>query len=195
MSEEQHNKWAMHLQFMIIINRVCLFITSKLRNFQKSNVNVVFYILSIFYTVFFTVFTFALINFAIYKVDPNSFNTSPKGNFFFFIYYSFNTLFTNSINDFFPIAPLSRFANSLEIFFAFLLLVILFFLFTTILRDKHNEEINTAIVTVNKQAKDLNTFVQQEFNMTVDDAINIIKNLNGSLIKVIYYFSKDIDDN
>lgn len=185
-------KWSTSLQTVIIFNRICYFFTSKLRDYQKSRFNVAIYLFSLIITVCITIIIFSFVNLAIYKADIYSFNSIPRGNFLFFVYYSFNTLFTNSINDFYPISDIARFISSLEIFFAFLILVILFFLFTTILRDKHNEEIDTAIVALKKQGQELESYISTEYKMDIDSAIKTVEEVKGGMIKIIYFFSKYI---
>ncbi len=185
-------KWSTSLQTIIIFNRICYFFTSKLRDYQKSRFNVAIYLLSLILTVCITAIVFSFINLAIYKSDPYSFNSIPRGNFLFFVYYSFNTLFTNSINDFYPISDIARFISSLEIFFGFLIIVILFFLFTTILRDKHNEEIDSAIVALKKQGQELESYISTEYKMDIDAAIKTVEEIKGGMIKIIYFFSKYI---
>lgn len=194
MSISQKEKWSNNLQFLIVLNRILYFITTKVRKFQKSSLNVAYYFLNLFYTVILTVLIFAFQNFALFKINLNSFNTNPKGNFFFFIYYSFNTLFTQSVNDFYPISDSARFLNSFETLFSFMLLAILFFLLTTIVRDKHNEEISTAIISINSKSKELENVINEEYRMDINQAIKVIESLQGNLIKIIYYFSQDIDD-
>ncbi|MCH7828057.1 MAG: hypothetical protein IIC75_08830 [Bacteroidetes bacterium] len=194
LNDAQQDKFCTNLQFVIIINRILYFVTEKLKKFQKSGLNVVYYFISIFFTIFTTIFIFALQNFALYKIDPASFSSAPKGNFFFFIYYSFNTLFTNSINDFYPISDYSRLLNSFEIFLAFVILAILLFLVTTIVRDKHNEEISTAIVSINNKGKEMENVIYEDYKMDISQAIKFVESVQGNMIRIIYYFSKNIDD-
>lgn len=185
-------KWSNSLQMVVIFNRICYFLTSKLRDYQKSRFNVGIYLLSLILTVIITIIVFGFVNFAINKVDSQSFSSIPRGNLLFFVYYSFNTLFTNSINDFYPVSDIARFISSLEILFAFLILVILFFLFTTILRDKHNEEIDTAILALKKQGQELESYLTTEYKMDIDSAIKTIEEIKGGMIKIIYFFTKYI---
>lgn len=193
MTPAQQESFCNNLQFVIIINRILYFITSKLKRFQKSNLNVIYYFASVFYTIIITVLAFALQNIALFKIDNLSFNTSPKGNFLFFVYYSFNTLFTNSINDFYPISNYARFLSSFETLFAFILLAIIFFLLTTIVRDRHNEEITTAITTMKQKGEELELVISEDYKMDLKEAIKFVESIKGNLIKIIYYFSENID--
>ena len=193
MTPSQQEGFCNNLQFLIIINRILYFITSKLKRFQKSNLNVSYYFISVFYTIIITVFVFALQYMSLFKVDHSSFNTNPKGNFLFFVYYSFNTLFTNSINDFYPISDYARFLSSFETLFAFILLAIIFFLLTTIVRDRHNEEITSAITSIKKKGEELELVISEDYKMDLKEAIEFIESVQGKLIKVIYYFTENID--
>jgi hypothetical protein len=192
MDSTARQKWSTNLQTIIIYNQVCYFLSSKLRNYQKSRFNIAIYLLSIIITFFITVFSFGFINLAVYKIEPQSFNTMLVDRFLFFVNYSFNTLLTYSINDFYPISDLARIINSLELFFGFLIIVILFFLFTTILRDKHNEEIDTAIMALKKQGEEFESYITKEFKMDIESAIKTVEELKGGMIKIIYFFSRYI---
>lgn len=194
MNANQKEKWCANLQNALILNRLFFFITSKLRKFQKSRLNIIYYLVSMFFTIILTVVIFSLLNFALYKLDPQAFNSEPKGNFFFFIYYSFNTLFTSSVNDFYPISDFARFLNSFEILFSFVLLAIVFFLFTTIIRDKHNDEINSVINDISKKGHELEGLINVEYKMDVYQAIELLDKIKGNLIQIIYYLTKNIDD-
>ncbi|MHB1687902.1 MAG: hypothetical protein ACYCVH_11060 [Ignavibacteriaceae bacterium] len=193
MNTNQKEKWCNNLQYILILNRLFFFITSKLKKFQRSRLNIIYYLVSMFFTIIITVIIFSLQNFALYKLDPNAFNSAPKGNFFFFLYYSFNTLFTRSVNDFYPISDFARFLNSFETLFSFVLLAILFFLFTTIIRDKHNDEITSAIDTMNKKGYELEGLISIEYKMDLSQAIEFVDKIKGNLIQIIYYFTKNID--
>jgi hypothetical protein len=58
------------LQNVVLYNRVCLLISKKLRDYQRSGANVASYLLSLVTLLLFTVISFALINYALYRIDP-----------------------------------------------------------------------------------------------------------------------------
>ena len=79
MSESQLQDWSNSLQFAVILNHTCYFLTTKLRDFQRSKVNVLYYILNFFVLVVITVIIFAAIFTGLYKVDQGQFEvSSPK---------------------------------------------------------------------------------------------------------------------
>lgn len=186
-------QWATNLQFVLIINKICYFLIAKLKSFKRSKVAVAYSLLSIIGTVFITIIIFSFLNFALYKISPSSFSNPAFGKFVYFIYYSFNTIFTNSINDFYPVSNIARLLNSMEIFFGFIILVILTFILTTILRERHNEQIDGVIVAVDSQASKIEKFIKSEYKLTPIQALKEIEKIKGSMLKVIYYFVNNIE--
>jgi len=82
------------LQNVVLFNRDCLFISKKLRNYQRSGVNVILYVFGLVFLPIVTIFAFGLINYAIFKFDPNLYQfTYSHPSLFAFIYYSAGSLF------------------------------------------------------------------------------------------------------
>ena len=54
MTDIQIQKWTNNLQYIVIFNRGCHFFSSKLQEYQKSNLNIVFYLLNLFILLEFT---------------------------------------------------------------------------------------------------------------------------------------------
>ncbi len=102
MTDIQIQKWTNNLQYIVIFNRGCHFFSSKLQEYQKSNLNIVFYLLNLFILLFVTVLFFGGINYALYKVNPSSYLVTETQYFYGFIYYSFNTIFLGSIREITP---------------------------------------------------------------------------------------------
>jgi ABC-type multidrug transport system fused ATPase/permease subunit len=191
--EEEANQRSNRLQWLLILNKACYFLASKLRYIQKGGIAFLYYFSSLLYSVFLVILVFAFQNLALYKIDPSSFNNPPKGKFMFFFYYSFNTLFKNNIPDFYPRGSLARLFNSTEIFFGFLVLVILVYLLFTIIREKHKEEIESSIIVIKKQGTELGKIIDNEYHLSVDQAIKEIEKIKGSMLKIIYYFMVNIE--
>ncbi len=186
--QEINSKWVDNLQQTLILNKICYFLITKLRNFKQSSFAIIYSLVSLIITFFVTIIVFSFQNFVLFKINQNSFFQIPQGGLWAFFYYSFNAIFTNAINDFYPISNWARFFNSLEIFFGFLILVILLFLFTTIIREKQNEQIDTAIVVIQKQAITLENFIKEEFQFSAEEALKELEKMKGSMLKIIYFF-------
>lgn len=194
MSEEEHKTYISKLEQVLFFNKMWYFVASKLRDFKNSKALLLYCFAKLFFTLCITIIIFALLNYSAYKIDHSSFATPTEiKGFLSFIYYSFNTIFTNNVVDFYPVTNFARFLNSAEIFFGFLILVILFFLTTTVLKEKHTEELDRISELAKVQGQELDKIIYSNFNLTVDDAIQEIEKIKSSMFKMIYYFTSQID--
>lgn len=193
MNEKQIEKWTTNLQNAVIVNRTCYFLSTKLQDFQKSKINIAFYLTNYFFVVILTIFSFSLLNFAIYKVDPLSFSVAFSPRFYHFLYYSANTLFTNGIPDFYALSNLARGIGTIEVILAVVLLGILFFLLTTVVTDRHNEDIDFAIKSMRKQGEYLDELIKEHYRLSVEEAVLELERLKASFMKAILYLSANIN--
>jgi hypothetical protein len=95
--------------------------------------------------------------------------------------------------DFYPVGSFARFMNSVEIFFGFLILAILFFLITNVVRERHTEELDQMIVLAKARGGELDKLILSEFDLTVEEALQEVEKIKGSLLKLIYYLASQID--
>ncbi len=186
--EKEKRDKSNSLQWLLILNKACHFLISKLCYIQKSGITFLYYSASLLYSVFLVILIFSFQNLALFKIDPVNFSSQPKGGFIFFFYYSFNTLFNRNIADFYPYSSFARLFSMGEVLFGFLILVILFYLLFTIVREKHKKEIQTSIIELEKQGSKLEKLINKEFHLSIDQAIDEVEKVKGSMLKVIYYF-------
>jgi len=193
-TEAEHKKLMLKLENILLFDRLWYFVASKLRDFKKSKILIAFCFGKLFYTMVITVIVFALLNYTTYKISPNSFVIPQNSTgIFSFLYYSFNTIFTNSLADFYPIGAFARLLNSAEIFSGFMIVVILFFVITTVVKEKHTEELDGMIEVAKIHGQELDIIIRDEYKLTIDDAIKEVEKIKGSMLKLIYYFTSQID--
>jgi hypothetical protein len=193
MNEQQLQKWTNTLQLPIIFNRTCYFLASKLRDFQKSRINVIYYVLNFLVIVFLTVIVFGAVNYGLYRIEPSHFSVPFHPRLLHFIYYSVNTIFTNGIPDFYAVSGIARFTSTAEVVSGFFLLVILFFLVTTVQSARQNEKIGAAVNAIRSQGQLMEQFVETEYKMTIEQAITELERTKAGLIKAIYYLSSYVE--
>lgn len=186
---EQQNRWAQSLQMLLILNRASTFVAAKLKQFQESRIAILYFLVGLLFSLFLAVLIFALANLAVHKIDPTQFSERSARGILFFIYYSFNTLVTNGIADFYPVLGVARLLNTAEVFFGILTLVILVTVYTSVKSEKTRSEIDTIISTLDQQGDELEQFINKEFSMNVEEAITEVQKLPGNFIKIIYYFT------
>lgn len=185
--EKQLEKWTVKLQTCLVFNRVCLFVSKKLRDYQNSGLNIVSNVMTVLLLVIFTVVAFAGINYGLYKVDSQLFSLSAAPAFFTFFYYSFNNLLFNSIKEIAPIAPASQIISMTESYIALFLVLIFVSLLLSVKSQRHANELDKAIEEIEREGKSMETLIRDEYRLTsIKDAIEEQERLKGGLAKILY---------
>lgn len=193
LDQKQMETWTANLQMSVLFNRVCLFAAKKLRDYQNSGLNVISYVLTILVLTALTVFSFAAINYGLFKIDSGLFSYSATPNFFTFFYYSFNNLIFNSIREITPILPISQTVSMIEYFLALFLVVIFVSLLFSVRSQRHTEELNEIIKGIAGQGKDMEGFIKDEYKInSIDDAMVELEKLKAGMIKFIYKITESI---
>ncbi|HAG49715.1 MAG: hypothetical protein A2X87_00255 [Deltaproteobacteria bacterium GWC2_42_51] len=193
LDQKQMEKWTTNLQMSVLFNRVCLFAARKLRDYQNSGLNIVSYVLTILMLIVLTIFSFAVINYGLFKIDANLFGYSVAPTFFTFFYYSFNNLLFNSIREIAPTMPISQTASMIESFFALFLVVIFVSLLLSVRSQRHAEELNEVIKGIEGQGKDMEGFIKDEYKInSIDDAMAELEKLKAGMAKFIYKITESI---
>ena len=86
MDDDQIDKWISNVQQLVLANRFCVFVAKKLKDYQSSGFTIVSSIFSLLLLVLYTVFTFAIINFGLFKIDQSFYTFSYPPSFFNFFY-------------------------------------------------------------------------------------------------------------
>ena len=157
--------------------------------------NVASYILSLVTLLLFAVISFALINYALYKVDPSLFQfTYSKESFFAFIYYSAGSMFY-AANGLVPIEPLSQLVQLIQFLCALLLLVILVTVIFALRNERYSSELQEVIVSVEREGRAVEALLLREFDLgSVDIAIDALQKAKAGMIGFIIYLSNNLDE-
>ena len=81
------------------------------------------------------------------------------------MYYSFKTLFLTSINELVPVATLSQLTSIIENIFFFLLATILASLVFSVKTQRYSNELNAAISRIEGEGREIERFIQVEYNI------------------------------
>lgn len=186
-TNDELNQWSMSLGVAILLNKVCLFLATKLKEFQKASINIVFFLASYIFLVVLSYHSFAMFNYALFKIDNLNYFTSGKTSLFYF--YNL-VVFPSGLPDFYPVSIIAKIISMIEYFLiGIVLLMIIFFIVTTILNRRQNKELLGVIKSMNLQADELEEYVQNEFKMSFVDALLKLQEIKNSLIGIINYFN------
>jgi hypothetical protein len=193
MTENQRSTWTTNLQMIILYNRACYFLASKLRDLRRSNLNAVVYILRLLALFFATAWTFFLLNFSLFKADPSSYVTSKGSTGFDFFYYSFNRLFSNSTGG---IEPVSMFSQTLAmigtIFMALIFAVVVVFVVTSLQKSRDDSQMEATVMAINLHAKSIEPYLDEQFGMDVREAVEALHKVRAAFIGAIFFLSPSL---
>ena len=189
----QLQKRVNNLQMSVLFNRICLFTGRKLRDYQNSGLDIVSNSLLILFLVILTVFSFAFINFGIFKINSDNYHFSSPPNFFIFFYYSFNNLFYASIPQLTPSLPISQMISMVESLLALVLVVIFVSMLISVRSRRLSEDLSEVIEVIESEGNVMETFIRKEYCLsTIDDAIAELEKSKSSFLKFIFTLSASI---
>jgi hypothetical protein len=183
------------LQNVVLYNRSCLLISKKLRDYQRSGANVASYVLSLVTLLLFAVMSFALINYALYKISPNLYQfTYSKESFFAFVYYSAGSMFY-AANGLVPVEPLSQFVQLVQFFCALLVLVILITVIFSLRNERYSTQLEEVIVSMESEGRAAEAMLLSEFNLgSIDSAIDALQKAKAGMTGFIVYLTKNLGE-
>lgn len=186
-SEEFQKKRSSILLSLFLYNRLFLFSAFKLKRIQESRIMDVYLIGSLIYTFIVTVIVFAFEYYALFRLDPTSFSGTVDHSFFFFLYGSFNTLLTVGFGDFSPVGVIARLLTSLELFTWLMIFVILFFIITSIIRERYHKDVVSLVRQLSSEGSEVENLILQEYQLSITAAEDQVKNSAPGIVKVIEF--------
>ncbi len=193
MEEKQLEKWITNVQQLVLFNRLCLFVAKGLKSYQESGINLVSFILSILLLALYTIFSFALMNFGLYKIENSFYSFSNAPTFFTFFYYSFNLLLLNSVQEISAIAPLSQTLLMVESFYGLFLVAIFVSLVLSVKNQKYVEELNDAIKKLTQEGLRMEQHMKEQYDLDdISAALEALQKLRSSFVDFIYNITKAI---
>lgn len=189
MDKNQLQQWGNALAIAVLSNKICYFLSSKFDEYNKSGFNVVFYLFDFLLVALLTVLSFAFVSHGIYRLDPSSYDIHGAPVFFDFLYYSFNSVVGEQPLDMRAATQLARGVHMLQAVFSLFLCGVLVTLLLNVRKQKEADEIESAARSFKSYGDALGTWINNEYKLSVAEAITELERIQGSLIKIIYFFS------
>lgn len=191
--KEKDEKILTNLQFSVLANRSLAYLSQSIKGFQETRSYLIFVGLSILSTLFFTIISFAIINYACYKISSSNYQHSSDLNFGSFLLYSILLHNTNLAS----IVPVTTFSITLFVVqwlfsISFGLIVIGFFM--SVIPEKYKSNFEKISQELDKQSKEVESEILLKHSMSVNHALSHLKQVGGSFSSIIIRFSSDIKD-
>ncbi|MFB3884041.1 MAG: ion channel [Thermodesulfobacteriota bacterium] len=184
-SEEYLKKRFETIKSLLLLNQAVRFVAENLKRFHESRILTVYSILKLVYTFVTTVIIFGFAYFSLNRISPGSFSVGEDANLFLFLYYSFNTFLTMGVADINALTPLARVLTTCELLFSILLGVILVFIFTTIIREKYEDELKELIRGLETESTKLCSAFEHEFNISLKDIEIEVREKEPNLLNLL----------
>ena len=157
--------------------------------------NVISYVFGLLFLLIVTIFAFGLINYAIFKIDPNLYQfTYSHPSLFAFIYYSAGSMFYTA-NGLVPVATVSQAIQLVEFLCGVLLVVILVTVLVALRNEKYSQELENVISSVEREGYAAESVLQSEFNFdNIDAAIAALQQAKAGLAAFIIYLTNNLGE-
>lgn len=193
MTEQQRSTWTTNLRMIVVYNRACYFLASKLRDLRRSNLNAVVYIVRMIVLFFATAWTFFLFNFSLFKCDPSSYIITKGSTGFDFFYYSFNRLFSNSTGGIEPVSVISQMLAMIgTVFMGLIFAVVVVFVVTSLQKSRDDSHMEETVLAIKEHANSIEPYLDERFGMTIREAVEELQKMSAAFIGVIYYLSPSL---
>lgn|GEM_PF-1584025 len=184
---------ANRLQWLLVFNRGCLFLVSKLRYMKESASTFIYYFVNLLGSVLITVIVFSFLNLGLNKLDHSAFGIQGVARNIDFFFYSCGLFFGGLSSGITPISDLAKTLNIAEICFRWLIVAILFYYLLNVVRKKHTSDIDTSINNLRNQGAELEKVIAGEYKLSVDEAVEEVTKVKGSMLVLINYLISHID--
>jgi len=194
MDEKQIQKWTTGVLWLALFNRVCLFVAKKIKSYLDSRFNIISSVFGILILVLFTVLSFSLLNFGLFKINPNYFSFQAEPTIFNFFYYSFNIFLFNPIQEIIAKAPIAQIANMVEYLFAIFLIAIFVSLVFSFRSQRETEELNNLIAFLTEEGTKAEGVLKDKYRLnTVEEAMEALQKLNSIFAEWLFKITNTIN--
>jgi hypothetical protein len=192
MDQNQIQIWSQNLQSQLLMNRIFLFAAKKIREYRNSNLTMGINIVSILGLWLGIVFTFAAINFGLYKVVPQLYHVIDP-TFFEFFRYSFEAAFCVTIDNLIAVKPLAQAIFMAQVFFTFVIVATFFSTLVTVSKEQSNHQLDSLIDNLEQQGADAESFINSHFRLSLDAALDELQRLQAGLVTVLLWLTRGLN--
>jgi hypothetical protein len=177
-SENFRKKRFESLNNLLVWNSLFLFVSSKLKRLSESRIMIGYCLASLLYTSAITIVAYAFEYYALAKHSPSNFDGYTGQGFWFFMYFSFNTILRAGSGSFSAASPISRFLTVLEVATGVYIGGILIWLIITVFRERYTDEVKRLVEGLNREGDALETVIVDELHMSRQEAEAEVRQIN-----------------
>ncbi len=193
--ENDQEKWALNLQKVVLINRICLFSARKLRDYQDSGFHLVSYALNLMYLTIATIIIFTAMNYSLFGINASFYTFTDPPNAAAFFVYSFNNFVQSPLTlDLIPATPMTQIVALIQSYMFFIVITIIFgSILLAIAQKQKSSEWDGLIAELKWQGEQFETHIKEKYELAnVGEAMVVLERLKADLVEVLFILSKGI---
>jgi hypothetical protein len=177
----------------VILNRVVYWWAYHLDLYRRSPAPFVFNALTYLWIFFESVLAYALVNAAVFKIDPGSFRSVSAPGAFDFIHYAIGTLLLGAGDRLLPLSPAALAVSDAAHVTGILVLVTFFAtLIFSVRRTRQDEALRASVETFRRRGREFEARFKGSYEITISEATERLKELGSAFLGVIAFFSTRI---
>lgn len=192
--EDLRKKWLGKLETRVLMNKACFFLAKQLKEYHKTNVGILGYVVKCAILVALEVIFFTIMNLSLHKIDSEAFSfTVDNPRLIHILFYSVNALFSNGVDFMIPHSSTAMLIYMCEAFFFYSLAAILIALLFSHKPSVDNNEIDNAIGFIHSQGIRLDELIVKEYGISTNDAVQELRAAGTSSIQAINFLMQHIE--
>jgi hypothetical protein len=192
-TKEQLDKFLGAVGGGILANRAIYYWAYQLERYRTSPARFLLGMFSYFWLYVQTVIIFALINYAVFKMDADGFSFDSPPTFLVFVYYSLSALFVNGIASLDPVNTIPLLLRIAEgIVGPLLLLTLVANLLLTARNSRDDQALRQVIAGFKEQAAKHEEYLAREYEMPIDQALRRLQELGLGIVGMISFITTKI---
>ncbi len=164
-------KWRSALNALWFSNRIFYRFAQYLKKLEGNRFLAAYFIFAVSLTLFLTILIFGIEYYALIKLSEDSVRGIAKANILDCLYFSFTTITTVNFGDILPVNGAARGLVLLEIICGMLILVILFFVFTTVTLEKYKRDLDEFVNSLEHKEHEIKKMIEVEYGKKIGELL------------------------
>lgn len=193
--QEQQASFLQNLGNAVLAHRAINFWAYQLEAYRRGPASIFFNGLAYLWLLVRVVVGLAFLNFAVYRADPTSYSFTERPDFIVFLRYTISGLYSSEIDALHPEGLLANILSVAGSIFGVIVVGSLVLSSAFAFRmTRDQSEIQETISEIRRQGEALDERTRQEYEVSIDEAIDRLEQLKYGLMGLIDFFSRRLPE-
>ncbi len=179
------------VQNILLFRGLVLLMISGISSFSKNRRIELYLVISLLYTIVLTIFVFSLEFHGLSKIQVHAFSLTGAARFTDFLFFSLITFVHLGFGNVEPISGGAKALIATETMCGLLVVLILFFVITAILRPRYHEDVTELIAQLRDESRALEADLQNDFGLSLEAAERELAVSSPGLSQMLSYMTAE----